>query len=73
MGVDMGFAAEALRREASGRSNRVKGTGGESRSVTPKGTLGEGLVDGDGFATPEFRGEELPSFLGTRSGDKKEE
>jgi hypothetical protein len=41
--------------------------------VTPKGTLCEGLVDGDGFATPEFRGEELPSFLGTRSGDKKEE
>ena len=73
MGVDMGFAAEALRREASGRSNRVKGTGGESRSVTPKGTLGEGLVDGDGFATPNFRGEELPSFLGKRGGDKKEE
>ena len=41
--------------------------------MTPKGTLGEGLVDGDGFATPEFRGEELPSFLGTRGGDKKEE
>ena len=74
MGVDMGFAAEALRRDASGRSNRKgTGTGGESRSVTPKGTLGEGLVDGDGFATPEFRGEELPSFLGTRGGDKKEE
>ena len=66
----MGLAAEALRAEAFGRRS---GNGGVAGSIPAGG--GEGSVDGDGFAAPKFRGETLPSFLGTREGggERREE
>lgn len=70
IGEGMGLAAEALRAEAFGRRS---GNGGVAGSIPAGG--GEGSVDGDGFAAPKFRGETLPSFLGTREGggERKEE
>ena len=76
IGEGMGFAAEALRSEAFGRlgAGRRLGNGPNvAGSISPGG--GEGSVDGDGFAAPKFRGETLPSFLGTREGggERREE
>lgn len=70
IGEGMGLAAEALRAEAFGRRS---GNGGVAGSIPAGG--GEGSVDGDGFAAPKFRGETLPSFLGTREGggERREE
>ena len=74
----MGFAAEALRAEAFGATGRR--SGGQSGNGPVEGSIprvsgGEGVVDGDGFAAPKFRGESLPSFLGTREGggERREE
>lgn len=65
IGEGMGFAAEALRSEAFGRMGAGRRSG-NGPDVPADG--GEGSVDGDGFAAPKFRGETLPSFLGTREG-----
>ena len=76
IGEGMGFAAEALRSEAFGRlgAGRRLGNGPDVAGSSPTGG-GEGSVDGDGFAAPKFRGETLPSFLGTREGggERREE
>ena len=78
IGEGMGFAAEALRAEAFGATGRRPG--GQSGNGPIAGSIprvggGEGSVDGDGFAAPKFRGESLPSFLGTREGggERREE
>uniref|UniRef100_A0A7S0PNA8 NADH:ubiquinone oxidoreductase intermediate-associated protein 30 domain-containing protein n=1 Tax=Micromonas pusilla TaxID=38833 RepID=A0A7S0PNA8_MICPS len=76
IGEGMGFAAEALRSEAFGRlgAGRRLGNGPDVAGSSPTGG-GKGSVDGDGFAAPKFRGETLPSFLGTREGggERREE